>query len=122
MPVFGERLVYGVYLCAKWHFKTNTLYKFIILFFAISITSLTSCKSYYNDTIHWIDNIKKGTEVSIVKSNQPDFVIVNWDKPDTIDNLVRYSVTKIKGNKDILRMTHYLVFSDGKFQGRQSKK
>jgi hypothetical protein len=86
------------------------------------IILLGSCKSYYNDTIDWIDNIKPGTTIEEVKKNQPDFVEINWSKPDTVDNQVRFWVTKIKGDKDVLSMSHLLVFVDSKFTGRESHK
>jgi hypothetical protein len=38
---------------------------------------LTSCKSYYNDTIDWMDNIELGTSLEDVKKSQPDFVEVD---------------------------------------------
>jgi len=83
---------------------------------------LTCCKSYYNETIDWMDNIELGTSLKEVKKGQPDFVKINWDKPDTLDNQVRYWVTEIKGNKDILAMSHLLVFVDNKYTGRESHK
>jgi hypothetical protein len=83
---------------------------------------LTSCKSYYNDTIDWIDNIETGTNLEEVKKGQPDFVEIDWNKPDTLDNGLRFRIEKIKGNNDILNMDHYLVFSDNKYTGRESTK
>jgi len=83
---------------------------------------LTSCKSYYNDTIDWMDNLKPGTSLADVKKMQPDFVKINWDKPDTVDNQVRFWVTEIKGNKDALAMSHLLVFVNNKYTGRESHK
>jgi hypothetical protein len=83
---------------------------------------LTSCKSYYNDTIDWMNNIKLGTSLEDVKTNQPDFVEIDWNKPDTLDAGVRFRIEKIKGNNDILNMEHYLVFSDNKYTGRESSK
>lgn len=86
------------------------------------VISLTGCKSYYNDTIDWMDNIELGTSLEEVKKSQPDFVEIEWNKPDTLDQGLRYSIEKIKGNNDLLNMQHYLVFSDNKFQGRKSSK
>ena len=86
------------------------------------ILFLTSCKSYYNDTIDWMDKIELGTRLADVKKNQPDFVTVDWNKPDTLDEGLRFRIEKIKGNNDILDMEHYLVFSDNKYTGRQSSK
>ena len=81
-----------------------------------------SCKSYYNDTIDWMDNLKPGTSLTDVKKTQPDFVKINWDKPDTVNNQIRYWVTGIKGNKDVLAMNQLLVFVDNKYIGRESHK
>ncbi len=89
------------------------------------LTVLTACKNYYNDTIRWADNINVGTDIQTVKNNQPDFLEIAWDKPDTslLDNELLYEITKIKGNNyDPLNMTHYLVFVDGKYQGRRPHK
>jgi len=83
---------------------------------------LTSCKSYYNDTIDWMDKIELGTSLEDVKKNQPDFVEIDWNKPDTLDEGLRFRIERIKGNNDILNMEHYLVFSDNKYTGRQSSK
>lgn len=83
---------------------------------------LTSCKSYYNETIDWMDNIELGTRLEDVKTNQPDFIEIDWNKPDTLDNELRFRIKKIKGNNDILNMDHYLVFSDNKYTGRESHK
>jgi hypothetical protein len=85
-------------------------------------TLLTSCKGYYNDTMDWMDNIKPGTTLKDVKRDQPDFVKINWDKPDTVDNQVRFWVTEIKGSNDILGMSHLLVFVEDKYTGRESHK
>ena len=83
---------------------------------------LTSCKSYYNDTIDWMDKIELGTSLEDVKNSQPDFVEVDWNKPDSLDNGLRFRIEKIKGSNDILNMDHYLVFSDNKYTGRESTK
>ena|SRR5687767_1110763 len=83
---------------------------------------LTSCRDYYKDSITWMDNIKPGTTLQEVKKNQPDFLTIDWNKSDTLDNQIRFTVTEIKGNDDILAMTHLLVFVDDKFQSRESHK
>jgi hypothetical protein len=83
---------------------------------------LNACKSYYNDTIDWMDSIELGTSLEDVKKQQPDFVKIDWGKPDTVDYQVRYWVTEIKGNKDVLAMSHLLVFVDNKYTGRESHK
>ena len=94
----------------------------LLLILTIALT-LTACKNYYNDTIHWADKIQTGTDIQTVKSNQPDFIEIAWDKPDTLDNELLYEITKIKGNNfDPLNMSHHLVFIDGKYQGRRPHK
>jgi hypothetical protein len=93
---------------------------FILLIF-IS-TFLTGCKNYYNDTIDWTDSIKIGSDIQTVKRSQPDFVEILWDKPLKIDNEKLYEIVKIKGNYDILKMQNFLIFVDGKYQGRESFK
>jgi hypothetical protein len=86
------------------------------------VVFLTSCKSYYNNTIDWMDKIELGTNLEDVKKSQPDFVEIDWNKPDTLDEGLRFRIEKIKGNNDILNMEHYLVFSDNKYTGRHSSK
>ena len=83
---------------------------------------MLSCKSYYNDTIEWCDNIKIETTIDEVKKSQPDFFEINWNRPDTVDNELRFRIINIKGNKDFLNMDHYLIFVDKKFKGRASYK
>jgi hypothetical protein len=97
------------------------LRKSIAALFVIA-SLLTSCKSYYNDTIHWMDSIKPGTSLEDVKNDQPDFVSINWSKPDTVAGELRFRIDKIKGNNDVLAMEHYLIFRDNKFQERTSYK
>ena len=96
------------------------LSKPLILLF-ISLTIL-SCKNYYNETINWADNLKKEQNLKDVQNEQPDFIEIDWKNPQIIDNQKWYLITKIKGNRDILRMSHYLVFIDNKYQYRESKK
>jgi hypothetical protein len=86
------------------------------------IILLTSCKNYYNDTITWMDNIAIGSSLAQVKKSQPDFIDIDWDNPDTLDETIRFRIDQIKGNNDILNMTHYLEFSDNKYEGRKSSK
>lgn len=105
--------------------RTNEMMRGITktVFVCMLMTFLTnSCKDYYNDTIDWMDNLEPGTTLEDVKRGQPDFVTINWDKPDTVDNQVRFWVTEIKGSNDVLRMNHLLVFVDKKYAGRESHK
>ena len=81
-----------------------------------------SCKNYYNDTIEWADQIEIGTDIETVKSEQPSFIEVRWEKPVRFENDNLYEITKIKGNNDVLNIQNFLVFVNGKYQGRESKK
>ncbi|HEV8514397.1 MAG TPA: hypothetical protein VGQ59_14045 [Cyclobacteriaceae bacterium] len=90
----------------------------LLLFFVLCL----SCKNYYNDTIDWCDSIKIGATIDEVKRNQPNFFEINWNKPDTVENELRFRIVNIKGNRDILNMDHYLVFINNKFEGRSSYK
>jgi hypothetical protein len=101
--------------------KTNKL-KLTLGLLLTLLLFLTSCRSYYNDTIDWVDSIEPGTVIDNVKKSQPDFVDIDWNKPDTVDNQVKFEIVKIKGNRDVLAMTHYLVFIDNKFEGREIHK
>ncbi|MDP8171254.1 hypothetical protein QJU96_08140 [Pasteurella skyensis] len=74
------------------------------------------CKDHYNDAIEWMYAIKQGVNINLVKNNQPDFIEIDWNNPKIMGNEKWYEVTKIKGNKDILQMTHYLVFVKDKYQ------
>jgi hypothetical protein len=86
------------------------------------LTLLTSCKDYYNDTIKWADEIEIGTDIKTIKNNQPEFIEIDWNKPNIVETETRYLITKIKGNPDILSMSHYLVFINNKYQGRDVHK
>ena len=85
--------------------------------FLILLVSLASCKDYYNDSIAWYDSIEQGVSIDSVREAQPDFILIDWERPDTIDHIVRYKVSEIRGNRDILGMEHYLDFEDDKYQG-----
>ena len=72
--------------------------------------------------IDWTDNIKIDTNIQSVKDEQPDFIEIDWDNPILKENEKRFLITKIKGNRDILNMSNYLLFIDNKYQGRDSHK
>jgi hypothetical protein len=94
----------------------------IITFLTFTILQLASCRNRYNDMLDWIDNIKPGTRLEEVKKQQPEFIEINWSRPDTIEDRVRYEIIKIDGNNDILKMQNFLTFSDDKFVGRDYQK
>jgi hypothetical protein len=81
-----------------------------------------SCKDYYNETIEWIDNLESELTIQEVKDSQPEYIKIDWANPQIIDNEKWYLITKIKGNNDVLGMSHYLVFVENKYQYRESKK
>lgn len=93
-----------------------------ILTIGLFLSFLLGCKSYYNDTIHYCDAIKVGAEIEAVKDKIPSYFTVDWEHPEKTEDIVYYRIEKIKGNKDILNMQHYLMFKDGKYMGRDSRK
>ena len=100
--------------------KFSILKNFIFL---ILIVVIVSCKDYYNDTIEWADNIEAELKITEVQKQQPEFIEIDWNNPLTnSDNEKWYLITEIKGSRDILSMSHFLVFKDGKFKYRESKK
>ena len=100
--------------------KFSMLKNFIFLF---SVVVVVSCKDYYIDTIEWADNIETELNITEVQKQQPKFIEVDWNNPlTTSDNEKWYLIIKIKGNRDILSMSHFLVFKDGKYKYRESKK
>ena len=97
--------------------------KFVIcLCYLTSILLFSSCKNYYNDTIEWIDHLGMGLSTEAVQDSQPHFVKIDWQKPDTVEDQVRYKIIRIKGNRDLLNMEHYLVFDVNGYVGRESHK
>ncbi len=84
--------------------------------------SLVSCKNYYNEMIDWTSSIEIGTDIETVKKMQPEYLEIDWNQPDTFDNEIRYYIKNIKFDYDALKMTNYLVFIDGKYQGRFAHK
>ena|SRR5688572_14145260 len=88
----------------------------------LSVTIL-SCKDYYNEAIHWADEIHYGTDINKVKMTQPDFVQVDWEHPQTVNDTTKYySIVEIQGSNDVLNMSHELVFNSNKYAGRRSRK
>jgi hypothetical protein len=83
---------------------------------------LTSCKSYYNETIHWMDSIPKGMSIDSVKLSQPSFVEIDWNDPKLNNSTKSYYIKRIRNNRDILKMSHKLVFVKDRFEMRISKK
>lgn len=93
----------------------------ILILLSISI-AVVSCKDYYNETIDWADNLENEQSFKDVQKEQPSYIEIDWENPQIVDNQKWYMITKIKGNNNILGMSHYLVFIEDKFQYRESKK
>ena len=96
-------------------------YKIILKVFIFPLTlstmlCITGCKDYSAESIIWINDIEKGTIIENIINTQPNFIEVNWEKPDTINSKLYYQVM-VKSNPNILNKTHSLVFIDGRFQG-----
>ncbi|MDG1572510.1 hypothetical protein OZ410_09295 [Robiginitalea sp. M366] len=68
-----------------------------------------------------MDNLESGMKIESVREAMPDYVEIDWDNPYTVRNEKWYSV-EIKGNNDVLGMSHYLVFVENEYQFRESKK
>ncbi len=81
-----------------------------------------SCKNYYNDTIYWMKTIPDNTNVAEVKKLQPHFVEIEWNSSEIIENRNYYTVVKIKGSRDVLNMTHLLIFENDQYKGFTSLK
>ena len=92
---------------------------YILLLFSIIIIS---CKNYYNETIAWADTIESELNIEDVKSIQPNYIEIDWENPQDFEDEKWFLITKIKGNIDVLAMSHYLVFVNNKYHGRESKK
>jgi hypothetical protein len=69
-----------------------------------------------------MDRLDTGESMEVVQESQPHFVKIDWQKPDTVEGQVRYKIIRIKGNRDLLKMEHYLVFEDNEYFGRESHK
>lgn len=83
---------------------------------------LNSCQNHYNEFIEWSDNIPKNTPIEMVKKSQPDYVIIDWEKPIKIsDEEYEYMVTKIKGTSfQIIEVSNALNFKNNKYQFRNT--
>ncbi|PJB16115.1 MAG: hypothetical protein CO118_01050 [Flavobacteriales bacterium CG_4_9_14_3_um_filter_32_8] len=80
--------------------------------------AFVGCHNYHNDCLKWFNNIKEGTTITDVKESQPDFITINWENPDTLEeNYLRYYIEEINGSKDLLNMDYFIEFKNGKFRG-----
>ena len=87
-----------------------------ILYF-IFLIQFAGCENNYNKMLDWVEQIPVGTNIELVKKDQPYYVKIDWQNPDTINNSIYYEIIVLR-NHDILRMQNFLVFDDDKFQER----
>lgn len=93
------------------------------LLLLLNLMQFTNCNNYYNETIKWMDSIDGGTTIENVKENQPDFIIIDWKNGISLDDgKIMYPISEIKGNNEILNMSHYLIFKNDRYHGRKSSK
>ena len=105
------RLMYASQIKMKQNYK-------IFILILILMTFLSGCKNYQNEMFDWSSCIPIGTDLKTVKKDQPEFLEIDWENPDTLDNgMTRYNVTKIKRNYDILKMAYFLEFENNEFRG-----
>lgn len=93
-----------------------------VFVFLLSFLMLAGCRDHYNDAIEWADGLGVGMSLEDVRRALPDFMEVDWSHPQVAGDQRLYLVTRIKGSDDVLGMSHSLVFVDGRFQYRDSKK
>jgi hypothetical protein len=72
--------------------------------------------------INWADNIPLGTSIDSVKNLQPEFIVIDWNNPNEIDTSKSFTIIKIKGSSDLLKMTNTLNFVNEKYVGRFTRK
>ena len=97
-------------------------YKILILTLFL-MTFLSGCKNYQNEMLDWSSSIPVGTDLETVKKDQPEFLEIDWENPDTLDNgMTRYDVIKIKRNYDILKMSYFLEFENNGYRGLFGRK
>ena len=90
----------------------------------ISVTFiLSACTNNHNKMIEWADKIAIGSSVQSVKQIQPDYLKIDWNKPDTLHNgFIRFYITDIDGNYDALKMSYFLEFDSSGYRGQFSRK
>ena len=91
------------------------------LIFLIILLSIGCRNDNYNKMIDWTNSIPKGTDINEVKSMQPQYLIIDWENPDTTSKGIEYMIT-VKNNYDPLNMSNALFFIDNKYKGRNSGK
>lgn len=72
--------------------------------------------------IDWADNIPIGTSIDSVKKLQPNYIVIEWNKPNVNNTSKSFAITKIKGNTDPLNMSNTLKFVNEKYIGRFARK
>ena len=95
----------------------------IILLSFIYLVIISGCKDYHSEMIKWSDEIPVGSDISVVKNNQPDFIKIDWENPLIIDSVITwYYITEIKGHSDFLKMEYFLEFEKNKYRGQFAQK
>lgn len=88
------------------------------------------CGNRYNDMISWTESIPMGASIQDVQKVQPDYLEINWERPDTIPTYlsqnagsieVMYNI-EVKWDYDVLNMQNLLVFINGEYVGREARK
>ncbi len=92
--------------------------KYLVIFLLLTV----ACSNRYNQMVEWSNQIKIGTSIEQVRQSQPEYVKVDWQKPQVFENETWYPITEVKGSTDMLRMNNYLVFINTRYQGRVAKK
>jgi hypothetical protein len=92
------------------------LHRFLQISMLTALSILTSCNDHSDDAIIWLNNLETGTSLESIKESQPDFIEIDWNKPDTAGYKSYYKVS-VDGSTNILNKTHELVFIRGRFQG-----
>ena len=72
--------------------------------------------------IRWADNIPIGTSLDSVKKLQPNYFVIDWNKPTVNGTCKSFAITEIKGNTDPLNMSNTLNFVNEKYIGRFARK
>jgi hypothetical protein len=83
---------------------------------------IAACNNRYNQMIEWSDGIEIGSSMEQVRRGQPEYVKVDWQKPQVFENETWYQIVEVKGSTDMQEMNNYLVFIGTKYQRRIAMK
>lgn len=73
-------------------------------------------KNHYSDFVKWAEQMPVDTPISVIKKQQPAYIIIDWDKPEKIGIGYLYPVIKIKGH-NTSRTQDFLGFVDDLYSG-----